>query len=191
MLVVGPVVIWTAACASSTATIPSATPSPSAALTTIAPGVSVNSSKLALPPYSVSASNPLPNGTSAKKIVADFIDDDVIENAAIVRKDPELLAYADTGNVLLAEQQEIASDSSGRISVLNIRDVVANIELGSKSDPNDPSANIAVIAQGRESREERVGTAPASRNTHDFDVLTWVVWSPARARYLLCDTASA
>lgn len=191
MLAIGPVVIATAACASSTATIPSAAPSPSAASTTIAPGVSVDTSELALPPYSVSASNPLPNGTSVRKIVADFIDDDVIENTAIERQDPGLLPYADTGNVLLAEQQEITTDTSGGIAVLNIRDVVANIDLGSKSDPNNPSANIAVVVQGDESREERVGTGKAKRTTHDFDELIWLVWSPARSRYLLCDTANS
>jgi hypothetical protein len=191
MLGLGPVAIWTAACAGSTATIPSATPSPSAASTTIAPGVSVNSSELALPPYSISTSNPLPAGISARNVVAAFVDDDLIENAAIERKDAGLLHYAASGNVLLAEQQEITADSSDDITVLRIRDAITNIQLGSKADPNNFAADIAVIVQGQESRDERLGKAAVKRTTHHFDILIWLVWSPTQSRYLLCDTATA
>jgi hypothetical protein len=184
-------VLGTAACASSTAKIPPATPSPSAASTTIAPGVKVDPSELALPPYSVSTSNPLPEDISARKVAADFVEDDLIENAAIERKDAGLLIYAASGNALLAEQQEIMADSSGDITVLRIRDAVANIQLGTKADPNNRSANIAVIVQGQETRQQRAGKAAVSRMTHHFDLLLWLVWSPAQSRYLLCDTATA
>jgi hypothetical protein len=191
MLVVGPVVIWTAACASSTATIPSATPSPSAASTTIAPGVSVDPSELALPPYSVSTSDPLPSGISAKRVASDVIVDDLIENEALQRANPSLLQYADSGDALQSEIQEIAANRSSNISVLKIRDVVTSIQLGSKSDPNNASAQIAAIVEGKEATEQRVGAGPLDRTTTTFDVLVWLVWSPTRTRYLLCDTASA
>jgi hypothetical protein len=191
MLVVGPVIIWTAACANSTSTIPSATPSPSAASTTIAPGVTVDSSELALPPYSVSASNPLPTGISAKRVASAVIVDDLIENEALQRADPSLLEYADSGDALESETQEIAANKSGNISVLKIRDAVTSIQLGSKSDPNNAAAQIAAIVEGRETQEQRVGTGAINHATTPFDVLVWLVWSPTQARYLLCDTASA
>jgi hypothetical protein len=139
----------------------------------------------------VSTSNPLPEGISARKVAADFVEDDLIENAAIERKDAGLLTYAASGNALLAEQQEITADSSGDIMVLSIRDAVANIQLGSKADPNNPSADIAVIVEGQETRQQHAGKAAVSRMTHHFDLLLWLVWSPAQSRYLLCDTATA
>jgi hypothetical protein len=191
MLGIGPVVIWTAACASSTATIPSATPSPSAASTTIAPGLSVNPSELALPPYSVSASNPLPSGISAKQVVSDVIIDDLIENAALERAAPELLMYSDTGDALQSEKQDIASNKSRNTTVLRIQDAVTSIQLGSKSDPNNASAQIAAIVEGVETQEKRVSPGTLDHTRQSFDVLVWLVWSPTQARYLLCDTASA
>jgi len=133
----------------------------------------------------------LPSGISARNVVADFVEDDLIENAAIEKRDASLLTYATSGNALAAEQQEITADSSGDITVLRIRDAVFNIQVGSKADPNNPSAGIAVIVQGQESREQRVRKAAVDSRTHDFDVLIWLVWSPAHSRYLLCDTATA
>lgn len=190
MLVLGPLVIWAAACASSTATIPSATPSPSAATTTIAPGVSVKTSELTLPPYSVSTSDPLPSGTSAKRVASDVIIDDLIENEAVQSANPSLLQYADSGGALQSETQEIAADKSGNISVLKVRDAVTSIQLGSKSDPNNASVQIAAIVDGTETLEQRVSTGALDRTEKTFDVLVWLVWSPTQARYLLCDTAS-
>lgn len=190
MLVAGPVVLWTAACASSTATIPSAAPSPSAVSTTIAPGVSVKTSELALPPYSVSAANPLPSGISAKRVASDVIVDDLIENEALQRANPSLLQYADSGDALQSETQEIAADKSGDITVLKVQDAVTSIQLGRKSDPSNASAQIAAIVEGKETQEQRVGAGALDNTKKTFDVLVWLVWSPTQARYLLCDTAS-
>jgi hypothetical protein len=151
----------------------------------------VDSSELALPPYSVSASNPLPTGISAKRVASAVIVDDLIENEALQRADPSLLEYADSGDALESETQEIAANKSGNISVLKIRDAVTSIQLGSKSDPNNAAAQIAAIVEGRETQEQRVGTGAINHATTPFDVLVWLVWSPTQARYLLCDTASA
>jgi hypothetical protein len=139
----------------------------------------------------VSTSNPLPAGVSAREVVADVIIDDLIENEALERANPALLGYADTGNVLQSERQEIAADSSGDITVLSIQDAVNSIQLGSKADPNNPSASIAAIVEGKEAQRERIGTAAIHHTKQSFDVLLWLVWSPTQARYLLCDTASA
>lgn len=187
----GLVVVWTAACASAPAKIPSASATPTAAPTTIAPGVAVSPSELTLPPYTLSTSNPLPAGVSAQRVVKDVVIDDLIENAALERRDPGLLAYSDTGDLLQAEQQEISTNTSGNIKVLSIRDNITSIQLGSKADPNNSSAQTAIIVQGTEIREQRTGSGPRDHTSRQFQVLLWVVWSPADSRYLLCDTANA
>ena len=187
----GLMVVWTAACASAPAKIPPATTRPSAAPTTIAPGVSVSPSELALPPYSVSTSNPLPAGVTAKRVVRDVVIDDLIENAALERRDPGLLAYSDTGDLLQSERQEIATDKSDGLTVLSIRDTITGIQVGSKADPNNPSAQMAIIVKGTETREQRTGSEAVDHSTRHFQVLLWVVWSPTQTRYLLCDTANA
>ena len=187
----GLMVVWTAACASAPAKIPPATMRPSAAPTTIAPGVSVSPSELALPPYSVSTSNPLPAGVTAKRVVRDVVIDDLIENAALERRDPGLLAYSDTGDLLQSERQEIATDKSDDLTVLSIRDTITGIQVGSKADPNNPSAQMAIIVKGTETREQRTGSEAVDHSTRHFQVLLWVVWSPTQTRYLLCDTANA
>ncbi len=187
----GLMVVWTAACASAPAKIPPATMRPSAAPTTVAPGVSVSPSELALPPYSVSTSNPLPAGVNPKRMVRDVVIDDLIENAALERRDPGLLAYSDTGDLLQSERQEIATDKSDDLTVLSIRDTITGIQVGSKADPNNPSAQMAIIVKGTETREQRTGSEAVDHSTRHFQVLLWVVWSPTQTRYLLCDTANA
>jgi hypothetical protein len=184
-------VVWTAACASAPARIPSASATPSATPTTIAPDVSVNPSELVLPPYTVSTANPLPAGVSAKRVVQDVVIDDLIENAAIERQEPGLLAYSDTGDLLEAEQQEIATNSSNNVRVLDIRDSITSVQVGSKADPNNSLATMATIVQGTEYREQRTGSGAPASTSQKFQVLLWVVWSPAETRYLLCDTARA
>ncbi|HVB53742.1 MAG TPA: hypothetical protein VNF24_06075 [Candidatus Acidoferrales bacterium] len=124
-------------------------------------------------------------------MVKDVVIDDLIENAALERRDPGLLAYSDTGDLLQAEQQEISTNTSGNIKVLSIRDNITSIQLGSKADPNNSSAQTAIIVQGTEIREQRTGSGPRDHTSRQFQVLLWVVWSPADSRYLLCDTANA
>lgn len=187
----GMMVVWTAACGSAPARIPSASATPSATPTAIAPGVSVNPPALVLPPYTVSTSNPPPAGVSAKRVVKDVVIDDLIENAAIERRDPGLLAYSDTGDLLKAEQQEIATNSSSNVRVLDIRDTITSIQVGSKVDPNNSLATMATIVQGTEHREQRTDSGAPASTSQKFQVLLWVVWSPTDTRYLLCDTASA
>lgn len=190
MVGLGPVVMWTAACASSTATIPSATPSPSAASTTIAPGVSVNPSELALPPYSVSTSNPLPADVSAKQVVSDVIVDDLIENVAVVKAAPGLLIYSDSGGVLALDRNQIATDESSGIRVISVEDSVSSMQLGAQADPDNPAALIAVVVQGIETMRERSGSHRPHTTVENFKVLVWVVWSTEHGRYLQCDVST-
>jgi hypothetical protein len=184
-------VMLTAACASAPAEIPSAKPSPSAAPTTIAPGVRVNPSQLRLPPYSVSSSYPLPAGTSAQGVATAFVSDNLIENVALERNDRSLLIFADTGALLRSEQQEIITNQSKGIKVLAVRDEIISLQLGTKPDPNDSSAVVAVIVQGTELQRRRIGLGAIEETTTQFDALLWMVWSPTRNQYLLCDTAES
>ncbi|MGH7642064.1 MAG: hypothetical protein ACRENX_03460 [Candidatus Dormibacteria bacterium] len=153
--------------------------------------MAVNPSELILPPYTVSTTNPLPAGVSAKRVVRDVVVDDLIENAAIQKRDPTLLTYSDSGNLLQSERQEIVTNKSGGITVLSIRDSITNIEVGSKADPNNSSVQSAAIVQGTEVREQRIRSGVRTRSSHQFQVLLWLVWSQANLRYLLCDTADA
>ena len=186
----GLMVVWTAACASAPAKIPPATTRPSAAPTTIAPGVSVSPSELALPPYSVSTSNPLPAGVNPKRMVRDVVIDDLIENAALERRDPGLLAYSDNGGVLALDQNQIAKDESSDVRVLNIEDSVSNVELGTQADPNNPAADIAVVVQGVETTRERADSHKPHTTVEDFKVLVWLIWSAGKGRYLQCDAST-
>jgi hypothetical protein len=189
MLVIGPVVIGTAACASSTATIPSGAPSPSAASTTIAPGVSVKTSELALPPYSVSASNPLPSGISARKVIRDFISDNLIENTAIERRNPQLLQYGVTGGLLTIDNSTITRDEATGSQILNIDDSILSLAIGSEPDPNDSAATIALNVEGVEETSTRNVQGKVSRHVDDFHVLIWVVWAETLDKYLRCDVS--
>jgi hypothetical protein len=189
LLGLGPIVMLTAACASSTAAIPSATPSPSAASTTIAPGVSVDPSELALPPYSVSTSNPLPPGVSARKVVRDFIADNLIENRAIERGDLQLLQYAVTGGQLTIDNVTIARDQATDSRILSIDDSISSLAIGSEPDPNDSAAGIALNVQGNEQTTTRSAEGKVSHRLDDFHVIIWVVWSDAMNKYLRCDVS--
>lgn len=121
----------------------------------------------------------------------DVVIDDLIENAALERQDSALLAYSDTGDRLQAEQQEISTDTADKITVLSIVDDISSIQVGSKADPNNASAQVAAIVQGKETREQRIGSDPRTHSMKSFQVLLWILWSPAQMRYLLCDTADA
>ena len=185
----GLMVMLTAACASAPAEIPSAKPSPSAAPTTIAPGVRVNPSQLRLPPYSVSTSNPLPAGTSARMVVEDFVADNLIENSAIERGDAALLKYADAGGMLSVNQALITSDQAKGSHFLTIDDTVSSLVLGRETDPNDPSAVLALNVEGVEKTQTRSQTGSVGHKVADFHVLVWVIWSPTLSKYLRCDVS--
>lgn len=187
----GMALLGMAACSSPPAKIPAATPTPSSAPTSIAPGVSVSPAELALPPYSVSISNPLPAGVSATRVVRDVVLDNLIENAALMRREAGLLKYSDVGNLLTSEQQEITADVSANVQVLRVADTITSVQVGSKADPNNPAAQIATIVQGTETRTQRTGVLRSVSSTRRFQVLLWVVWAPAEHRYLLCDSADA
>lgn len=186
---VGLLVVSMAACGSAPAKIPAASGSPSATPTSIAPGLLVSPAQLTLPPFTVSTTNPLPSGVSAKQVVRDVVIDNLIENAAVARPQSALLAYADAGNLLASEMQEISTDQTENIHVLEIHDDITSIEVGSKVDPNDASAQIAAIVRGSETRRQRTGSDAPGQTSRSFDVLLWVVLSPASNRYLLCDSA--
>ena len=171
--------------------IPKGKPSPRSNLVTIAPGVRVPKSQLALPAYSVSVSHPLPSGVSAQLVVKDAEMDNLIENIAIERQDPALLAYADTGAWLAAERGEIASDKSSHTAVLSITDSVTGVDVGFQPDPNDPSANAAIVIRGTERQVQRVGSGSSTTKVTAFDVIQWLQWDPRLGRFVLCDTASA
>jgi len=185
----GLMVVWTAACASAPAKIPPATMRPSAAPTTIAPGVSVSPSELALPPYSVSTSNPLPAGISAKRVVADFVGDNLIENRAIERGDAQLLAYADSGGMLVIDRSTITTDHADGSQILSIDDSISSLVIGSEIDPNNSAAGAALNVEGVEKTAIRGLHGKESRKVDAFHVVVWVVWSVARDKYLRCDVS--
>ncbi len=178
-------------CGSQVAVIPKGRPTPKPVMTTIAPGISVPASQVAPPTYTVSTSHPLPPGVSAQQVVKDAGIDNLIENVAIERQDPALLAYADTGHWLAAEQGEIARDKSSKVTVLSIRDVVSSVKVGFQVDPNDPKATAAIITTGTERQTERVAGGPRTVKVTSFDVIQWLEWAPKLGRFVLCDTASS
>ncbi|MHB8313889.1 MAG: hypothetical protein ACYDD0_11440 [Candidatus Dormibacteria bacterium] len=170
--------------------IPKASPTPKPATTALAPGVRVADSELQLPAYTVSVSHPLPSGVSAALVVKDVQIDNLLENIAIERQDPALLQYADSGDWLLAEKGEIASNQRQGLVVRSVRDTIDSIQAGFQVDPNNPRASAAVIVAGTEIEVELLADGKIhTRSTH-FDVLEWLVWSAPNKRYLTCDTAS-
>lgn len=180
-----------AGCGSSVAIIPKGTPPPKPQVTQIAPGVSVPVSALSVPPYTVSATNPLPTGVSAHKVVADIQVDNLIENAAIVRQDPTLLPYADAGAWLTAEQGEISQNITNKVKVLSITDNIQSIQVGFRPDPNNALATAAVITAGEETQTQRSTTGRTTTKVTKFDVIQWLLWAQNLDRYILCDTASS
>ena len=171
--------------------IPKASPTPKPATTPLAPGVRVADSELQLPAYTVSVSHPLPSGVSAALVVKDVQIDNLLENIAIERQDPGLLQYADSGDWLLAEQGEIASNRRQGLVVRSIRDSVTTFKLGSKVDPKDPSVVVAAILTGTELRSTSPPGSKSSTSTTKFAALIWLRWSGTDNRYLICDAASS
>jgi hypothetical protein len=174
---VGLMVVWTAACASAPAKIPSASAKPSPKATSIAPGVSVNPALLVLPPFTVSTTNPLPAGVSAKQVVGDVVTDDLIQNEALERGNPALLAYSDTGDVLTLDQNQISENRANAEHVLDIRDSVSTMELGTRADPNNAAAQVAVIVRGNETTKEETTANKPRVASQRFEVLVWLLWS--------------
>jgi hypothetical protein len=171
--------------------IPSASPSPTASPTMIAPGVRVPGSEVQIPPYAVSTTHPLPSGVSAATVAQDVVIDNLIENVAIERGDPTLLPYADCGNWLAAEEQEMGQ-AKGRGEVfLSVRDAFIQVEIGFQPDPSDPSASAAAILTGTETQRVRSSTGAVTVKTSYFSVIRWLVWSPTVDRYLTCDLGSS
>ena len=191
ILACGLVVTCAAGCGSSIAVIPKGKPTPKPAMVSIAPGVRVPSSQVVVPVFTVSSSHPLPSGVSAQLVVKDAEIDNLIENVAIERQDPALLAYADAGDWLAAEEGEIAHDKSAQITVLSIKDAVTSVEVGFQPDPNDSNADAAVITRGTERQIERVGDEPPETKVTAFAVIQWLQWAPKLGRFVLCDTADA
>ena len=180
-----------AGCGTSVAIIPKGTPTPKPQVTQIAPGVRVPVSALQLPSYTISVAHPLPTGVSAQKVVADVQVDNLIENTAIERQDPALLTYADTGDWLTAIRTEISQNQAKGIKVLSVTDDVTSVQVGYQSDPNNSSAEAAVIIVGVEVERDLLSTGKMVDHTQHFDVLRWVVWSATQLRYLTCDTGSS
>ena len=170
--------------------IPSASPFPSASPTTIAPGVRVPRSEVQTPVYTVSTTHPLPSGVSAAAVAQDVVIDNLIENVAIERGDPALLAYADCGNWLTSIGQEIRKDKAKGVTVLSVRDSVATVVVGTKTDPADPSLTIAVVVTGTEVERAKSGSGPIDTST-SFAVIRWFAWDSELRRYLTCDTGSS
>ncbi len=171
--------------------IPSASPSPSASPTTIAPGVRVPGSNVQPPTYTVSTTHPLPSGVSAAAVAQDVVIDNLIENVAIERDDPALLAYADCGNWLAAEGQEMGQAKSRGEVVLSVTDVFSHVEVGFQPDPSNSSAEAAAILTGTERQRVRSPTGAVTVKTSSFSVIRWLVWSPTVSRYLTCDLGYA
>lgn len=191
ILACGLVVTCAAGCGSSIAVIPNGTPTPKPAMVSIAPGVRVPSSQVAVPVFTVSSSHPLPSGVSAQLVVKDAEIDNLIENVAIERQDPALLAYADAGDWLAAEKGEIAHDRSAQITVLSIKDAVTSVQVGSKVDPQAPSIHVAVLMVGFETRVIASPGVARKVTRARFDALLWLQWSAKTRRFLIWDAASS
>ena len=185
----GMMVVWTAACAGAPARIPSAAATPSAAPTTIAPGVSVNPSELVVPPYTVSTTNPLPAGVSAKRVVMDVVADNLIENLAIERGDAPLLAFSDSGGMLAIDEATISTNQSVDTRIVSINDSISSLVLGSEGDPNNSAARAALNVEGVERITTQDAQGAESHKSNDFHVLIWVAWSTTLHKYLRCDVS--
>ncbi|MGH7691421.1 MAG: hypothetical protein ACRENY_09860 [Candidatus Dormibacteria bacterium] len=185
-----PLLAALAGCGNTAATIPHASATPSPTSITIAPGVTVSPAKLALPPYSVSTSNPLPQGVSAKVVVRDFIEDNLIENQALEHSDATLLQYADAGAMLTLDQRTISTDQASGSRILEIDDTVNSLVVGGEKDPNNPAARAAFEVAGLEkmTTEDKQGTV--THKTDDFHVVIWVTWSSSLHKYLRCDVST-
>lgn len=171
--------------------IPSPTPSARPSTTPLAPGVRVPVTEVSPPQYTVSASHPLPSGVSAAQVAKDVEIDNLIENIAIEKGDPALLAYADCGAWRVAEAAEISRDQSTGLQLLQIQDTYSSVRVGYQPDPNSKSTDAAVILMGIETRVSRMTRKRPTTSTQSFQVILWLSWSAAFNRYLVCDTADA
>ena len=170
--------------------IPSANPSPSSSPTTIAPGVQVPPADVRTPAYTVSTTHPLPSGVSAATVAQDVVIDNLIENIAIERGDPALLAYADCGNWLAAEQQEISRDQTSAVKVLSVTDRLNGVSVGYQSDPANSTVVAAAVVTGVETRTTKPTGSPEKTSQTPFRAILWFAWSASAGRYLICDAGN-
>ncbi len=147
--------------------------------------------QLALPPYTVSSTNPLPAGVSAKQVVQDVVIDNLIENAALVDSRPSLLGYSDYGDVLQLDESQIASNVSSGVDVLRVTDSVTSMTLGTKMDPNNAASDLALDIRGTQVTRQRDRAGKVTSNKGGFAILLWVIWSSSHDRYLECDVSSS
>ena len=187
-----PLVAWLAAgCgAAPPVPIPSISPSPAASPTTIAPGVQVPTTEVKVPTYTVSTSHPLPSGVSAATVAQDVVIDNLIENLAIERGDATLLTYADCGNWLAAEKQEILKNSASGIQVLSLTDRLESVSVGFQPDPANPDVVAAATVTGTETRTTQQEGKPPQTSRSQFDAILWFGRPPAAQRYLVCDAGT-
>jgi hypothetical protein len=171
--------------------VPRASPTAGTKTVELAPGLRVDKAKLALPPFSVSTSYPLPSGVSSKTVVEDVQIDDLIENVAIERQEPALLTYADSGDWLASEEGEISQNKQSGTVVLSITDTVSDVVVGAEKDPQNSQADTAAVVTGAETRITRQPNHHNSTSTEAFDALLWLLWSPTQNRYKVCDTAAS
>ncbi len=178
------------ACGSAEVQIPHGSPLSSApADVTIAPGVAVPAEALALPPYSESASRPPPTGVDQRLLVKDFIEDNLIENAALERGDAHLLQYADANGMLSVNSTAIADDLSQSTRMISVSDSFQSVTVGTKPDPNNSGIQLALLVTGTEWTVVRHGSGPTVRKSDPFRALVWMIWSGQMRRYLRCDLA--
>ena len=143
------------------------------------------------PQYTVSASHPLPSGVSAAQVAKDVEIDNLIENIAIEKGDPALLAYADCGAWLQAITREIRSDQAEHIRIVSITDSVALLKVGYQPDPQDSQVTAAAIVSGTEVQRRMLADGASSTKVTHFNVIRWVLWSATNGRYLTCDTGQS
>lgn len=171
--------------------IPSPTPSARPSTTPLAPGVRVPVTEVSPPQYTVSASHPLPSGVSAAQVAKDVEIDNLIENIAIEKGDPALLAYADCGAWLQSERATIQTNRSNALTITGLADKFTSVQVGYQPDPNDASAVASVILVGVETETIRNSSSTTHTVATPFSAMRWLVWTPTHGRYLTCDLASS
>jgi hypothetical protein len=127
---------------------------------------------------------------SAAAVAQDVVIDNLIENVAIERGDPALLTYADCGNWLTAEGQEIARNRTSGVRVLSVADNLNSVSVGFEPDPANSSVVAAATVAGVETRtSEAAGESPTTSKSA-FHAILWFSWSSAVGRYLVCDAGN-
>lgn len=165
-------------------------PGPVARVTSIAvaPGVAVPPVALAAPRVTVSSRYPPPPGTSVATVVADFLRDNAIENVALERGDASLLAYADGGDFLRAEQQLVLQQVRLHRTPVRISDSFTTLEVGNKVDPGSPISTVAIYVAGLETTVART-PAGVTRAVRRFADIFWCALSTDRHVYVIVDDA--